>query len=166
MKRLDRAELVAWCSQTGYQLVDWRPSLPHAIRSIHIPLPRDPQAVPDLADSLVVFATGCDLLVWLRDWTIWNDRAQDIGLRHLELLGGRSRSVGDLQAYLLTSSEWREAIALVLLAMLYGWDAHLFFGNAAALFNISHDSFVSGAIRLQGPIELDGWAGTAWSADR
>jgi hypothetical protein len=128
MKRLDRHELVDWCARSGYELVDWRPLLPHASRSLRIPLPDDPQTLPDLADSLVVFSADCDLLVWIRDWTIWNDRSQDIALRHLELLSGRAHTAADLEAYLLSPSQWREAIALVLLAMLYGWDAHLFFG--------------------------------------
>jgi hypothetical protein len=157
MKRLNQQELAAWCLQSGYVLTDWRPSLPGAARIVHIPLPQDPQQVPDLADSLVVFATGCDMVVWLRDWTIWNDRSQDIGLRHLELLSGHVRQTGDMEAYLLRPSEWREATAFVLLAMVYGWDAHLFFGSAAALFNISHDSFVTAAIRLQGVIDLEAW---------
>jgi hypothetical protein len=165
VKRLDRHELAVWCSGSGYELVDWRPSLPHATRSLRIPLPRDPQSVPDLADSLVVFATGCDLVVWLRDWTIWNDRSQEIGLRHLELLTGDTHNAGDLEAYLIPASEWREAIALVLLAMLYGWDAQLLFGNAAALFDISHDCFVSAVIRVQGPLKLDGWATSASAAN-
>jgi hypothetical protein len=103
--------------------------------------------------------------VWLRDWTIWNDRSQEIGLRHLELLTGDSHNAGDLEAYLIPASEWRKAIALVLLAMLYGWDADLFFGNAAALFDISHDCFVSAAIRIQGPLKLDGWASSGSAAN-
>ena len=161
MRRIAADELVAWCERSGYALKDWSPSLPSAARHIDFPLPSGFQALAELLDDLVVFDdTASERLVWLRDWTIWDDRSQEIGLRHWAMLTlPRDQPAGQsLEAYVLPAAEWRETIALLAVPALYGWDAHLFFNTGAALFNLSHEGRVSVFIGIQGPIRLDAWA--------
>ena len=151
MQTIDFEALASWCRASGYRLNNWLPSLPLAASHLEFPLPSEAQDIPQLLDGLVRLGSeGDEYLIWARDWTIWTDRSQEIGLRHWDLLvdvmgspanGERSRIV------ILRDSEWREAIALLVVAALYGWDAHLFFRSAAALVNLSHDGRVAVALQ-------------------
>ena len=125
MRKIEAEELAAWCERSGYALENWRPSLPSAVRRLDLPLPSAAEGLAELLDDLVSFADAPERLVWLRDWTIWDDRPQDIGLRHLALLtGGSTAPQQGLEAYVLPASEWRETITLLTVPALYGWDAH------------------------------------------
>jgi hypothetical protein len=146
VRRIDYAEIATWCEASGYELRDWIPALSSSARSLEFsPSAFHVQQLPEFLDALVSLGPD-ERLVWLRDWTIWNDRSQDIGLRHLGLLtGAASLSEADdsrAQAFLLTPAEWREAIALLTIPILYGWDAHLFFKSALVLVDVSHHGTV------------------------
>lgn len=81
----------------------------------------------------------------IRDWTIWGEAVQEIGLLHLNLLVDVVTDVkrSDGHAYILHRSEWREAIALLTVPVLYGWDAHLLFRSGAALVDLSPHGNIS-----------------------
>jgi hypothetical protein len=103
-----------------------------------------------MVDDLVSLGESSDgYMVWVRDWTIWNERSQEIGLRHLELLTTsaiREDAAETGHVYKLTSSEWRETIALLSVSILYSWDAHLFFRSGRALVDVTHHGVVSVAL--------------------
>lgn len=161
MKRLDIERLAEWCAASGYFLQGWDPGLSAATKRYVVALPSAAQHLTELIDDLVAIDPHSRRLVWIRDWTIWGERSQEIGLRHLELLVDTVRlPPGDRRPdhlYMLEPSEWRETIALLTVPSLYGWDAFLFFESGAALVEFSHEGRIS--IALSGPADgvLAGW---------
>src|SRR5947207_603655 len=110
MKNMSFDELATWCRSTGYAVENWRPSLPSATRQLDLALPTSAHALSELIDDVVNIA-DTERVVWIRDWTIWNERSQEIGLSHLHLLVDAVRPHADDKpsyAYLLTPLEWRE----------------------------------------------------------
>jgi hypothetical protein len=148
MIKIGFEHLSRWCAEHGYALENWTPALASDADavSVDLPVPSGVQAVTEFLDALVSTGVGsAEILVWIRDWTIWNERAQEIGLRHLSLLASSAdseREAGDGHIYLLEQSDWSAAIALLLIPVLYSWDAHLFNSSGNALVDISHDGFV------------------------
>jgi hypothetical protein len=144
MKRIDFDEFAAWCYDSGYELHDWKPSLPVADRRSTHAVPADIQQVPEVLNALVSLEST-ERVVWIRDWTIWGERLQDIGLLHLDLLidSVTDAKPSNSHIYVLHRFEWREAIALLTVPLLFGWDAHLLFRSAAALVNFSPHGEIS-----------------------
>jgi hypothetical protein len=162
MKRIDFDNLAAWCHEHGYELQEWKPVLPGCRKQVELALPNEIQNLPELIDDLVTFeSAGSEWLVWIRDWTIWNDRSQEVGLRHLDLLVGTAcaddvKTLGHI--YLLQESEWRETMALLTLPILYGWDAHLFYRSGAALVDVSpHGQIRVSLQNEEEALRLDSW---------
>src|ERR1700753_121013 len=139
-RKVDYSVLASWCGDRGYDLREWIPVLRNAIRTVTCRRIDDLQRLPELLD-VIVNIEDAERLIWIRNWTIWSDRSQDIGLRALDLvtnnLSEPERGI-DSQVYILAAAEWREAIALLVLPMLFGWDAHLLFGSGAVAVDISH----------------------------
>jgi hypothetical protein len=156
MRRIDYATLSKWCTDQGYELREWVPALPNPARTMTSRMFDNVQLLPEFLDILVNIA-DTERLVWIRDWTIWNERSQDLGLRCLDLLTANlpeSERAIDSHAYLLGAAEWREAIALLLPPILFGWDAHLLFRSGALAVNVSHH----GRIDLSFSNESATWA--------
>jgi hypothetical protein len=148
MRRLTFDDLAAWCRRSGYILHEWLPSIPNASSQITHAVPNDVQKVPMFLDMLLnLESRQAERLVWIRDWTIWDDRSQQIGLRHLEMLTGIAPNERELaaecHAYTMEDAELREAHALLSVAVLFGWDAHLFFASGETLVNFSHHGDVT-----------------------
>lgn len=147
MEKIDFTDLSSWCATHGYHLEDWIPSLVSSAEQMELKLPSEPQGLTELIDDLIkIEPTEAERVVWVRDWPIWNERSLEIGLQHLRLLVDRIPTGGreiNGHVYVLQPSEWREAIALLTVPILYGWDAHLFFGSGAALVDVSHEGYVS-----------------------
>lgn len=166
MKAIDFAAMTAWCEANGYRFSSrWWPSLPGAHRHLKIPLPSDVQDLPQLLDGLIRLGSKDDeLLIWARDWTIWNEHSEEMSLRHWDLLID-SLGVEKLEEHsgrlLLSLTEWREAIALLTVPALHGWDAHLLFRSAAALVTLSHDGRFEVSLQSGVGDFLDSWIPTA-----
>lgn len=166
MEKIDFSELSSWCTSHGYRLEHWIPSLVNSAEQMELKLPNEPQGVTELIDDLInVEPAETARVIWVRDWTIWNERSQEIGLRHLRLLvdgvhTGEREIKGHV--YVLQPSEWRDTIALLTVPILYGWDAHLFFGSGAALVNVSHEGYVS--VELRGRESAEGARLQAWQS--
>jgi hypothetical protein len=160
MRAIDFPDFAEWCKANGYALENWRPSLPSATRHLRLQLPDDVQDLAQLLHDLVHLDAGEERLVWLRDWTIWGERSQEIGLRHWDLLVKSLRGSEELRASILVlkEGEWREAIALLSVPVLYGWDAHLMFRSAGALVSFSHDGWIGVSLRDGVHEVLDSWA--------
>src|SRR5438046_2011087 len=87
MRPLDDEGLASWSERNGYDLSSWNPSLPSAARRLEVPAPGEPYRLIRLLDALVnLTAGGGDRLIWLRDSNIWDDRSQELGLYHWDLL--------------------------------------------------------------------------------
>src|SRR6476659_5015711 len=87
MRRIDYSTLADWCAEKGYELCEWRPVLRGPARTFTCRKLDRLQQLPEFLD-LVVNTENAERLVWIRDWTIWNDRSQGMGLRALELITG------------------------------------------------------------------------------
>jgi hypothetical protein len=161
MKRLDAGELAAWCATSGYSLENWSPALVKAASSVTLLLPSEVQQIPELIDDLVAMEQQARKVVWIRDWTIWSDRSQDIGLRHLELITQSSedlaRGVPLGGRYLLEREEWRDAIALLTLSVLYGWDVFLMFESGIALVGLTHEGVIHISLDRAPTRSLESW---------
>lgn len=151
MKKISFDDLSGWSAERGYRLDDWVPSLGSPGERLNLPNPREPHALAELLDDLVsIEAESKAWLLWVRDWTIWNERSQEIGLAHLNLLTtAASRSAGceNGHVYLMSSDEWREVVALLAVPVLYGWDAHLLFDSGRALVDVSHEGRIQTTFR-------------------
>src|ERR1051325_7789692 len=116
--RANYPAIAEWCSQSGYELRDWIRSLSSVAHSLECsPSLRQ---LPEFLGALVSLEAE-ESLIWIRDWTIWNDRSQEIGLRQLAMLVG-AESIGNADddravAFVLEPDEWREAIALLTVPM-------------------------------------------------
>jgi hypothetical protein len=143
--------LALWCEESGYVLENWIPRLRSVEETLAIPVPGGPQALAELVDELVSFNEKQEeKIVWIRDWTIWNERSQEIGLCHLQLLATALRPAEqgtEGHIYRFESSEWSSVIAFLTVPILYGWDAHLFSRSGDALVDISHHGEVSVSLR-------------------
>lgn len=143
MKKISFDDYSAWSTQRGYSLDQWGPSLEAPLESVAIAVPEEPQALAALLDDLVgIELKGGAWLFRVRDWTIWNERSQEIGLAHLNLLtdsAAQSQGSESSHIYLLAASEWREVIALLTIPVLYGWDANLLFESGSVLVDVSHE---------------------------
>ena len=162
MKAIDFAAMTAWCEANGYRFnTQFWPSLPDATQHLKIPLPSETQDLPQLLDDLVHLSSKDDeLLIWTCDWTIWNERSQEIGLRHWDLLIdslGVEKLKWHSNLLLLNPTEWREAIALLTVPALYGWDAYLMFRSAVALVKLSHDGRFEVSLQSGVGDFLDSW---------
>src|SRR5438067_4263976 len=110
MKQLEFAEFANWCEVSGYDLRDWKPVLRNCNHRVKLAIPCDPQSLTDLVDALVTLSSSSTtLVVWIADWTMWNDRSQEIGLCHIKLLAEHASPSlrDDSHIYLLEPSEWR-----------------------------------------------------------
>jgi hypothetical protein len=142
-------EFSTWCGQHGYHLENWVPSLvghPDIV-TIELRYPKSVQLLTELIDELVgLDEEAGNIVVWLRDWTIWDERSANIGLCHLKLLSSQLHGEGSSvpgNLIELAASEWQEAIALVTVPILYSWDAHMLFASGRALVNISHHDVIT-----------------------
>jgi hypothetical protein len=144
MRRIDFDVLSDWCRRSGYELRDWVPHLSAPREKLRCGMPTDIQELPSLLDVVVNLGPRSDeRVLWLRDWTIWNERSQEIGLKMVDLIAGTVPHIGErdtAQAYILSGDEWREAIALLTVPMLFGWDAHFLYGSGSVLIDVTHHS--------------------------
>jgi hypothetical protein len=119
--------------------------------TLTIPVPGAPQTLAELVDELVSFdGRQEERIVWIRDWTIWNERSQEIGLSHLRLLANAVQTTeqgSQGHIYRFDSSEWSSVIAFLTIPILYGWDAHLFCRSGEALVDISHHGELTVSLR-------------------
>jgi hypothetical protein len=151
MIRIEFTQFARWCGEHGYKLEEWRPMLQsddcHRYR---YPLPSGAQGLTELADMIATLDdTSSQTVLWVRDWTIWNQRSQNVGLRHMSLLSVALTGLGSTHRDLIFvagSDEAPDITALVLVPILYSWDAHLLFASGRAIIDISHDGYVELAV--------------------
>lgn len=148
MTKLTFQTFARWCTECGYRLESSTPSLADSsdLLRVDIPIPQEVLSMTEMLDDLINLESPNGYVVWVRDWTIWNERSQEIGLRHLELLtlAAVREDVSDNgHVYELTSAEWRDAIALIAVPILYSWDAHLLFRSGRALVDVTHHDTLS-----------------------
>lgn len=151
MNKISFESFAMWCAESGYVLENWMPRIRSVEDILKIPVPGAPQALAELVDELVSFdGKQEERIVWIRDWTIWNERSQEIGLFHLQLLANAVQTTeqgSQGHIYRFESSEWSSVIAFLTIPILYGWDAHLFCRSGDALVDITHHGEVTVSLR-------------------
>lgn len=116
--------------------------------SFILELPKQSSRVVALARSCFPFGEEEAFLgatVWFRDWGIWNELDEEVGLRiavQMRAALGETRSLLDVPGHVFASSEFVDARAFWTLPMIFGWDAILFPEREDYFVFTSHDEFV------------------------
>lgn len=157
MKLLSDAEAARWCAMLGLEVQadGGTPRIRFAAGgSSHLRI-----SVPVHARDLLTFAyvalmsaiaTDDELdfqgaLLWLTDWDIWSATTERVGLELLKELRAEDLLKGDLRsapAHLLAADEIIRAQSLLLLPLLFLWDAFYVPPAGGLLCAVSHHGFV------------------------
>lgn len=158
MKLLSDREASEWCAQFGLD-VEADGGSP-AVRLASGESPQLRVLVPQLARDVVTFgyvllmsaiSTDDELdfqgaLLWLRDWDIWSSTTERVGL---QLLAGmrmpdeKSTDIRSAPAHLLAASEIAATQSLLLLPLLFQWDAIYLPPAGGFACVISHHGFIT-----------------------
>lgn len=157
MLSLNYEEWKSWLERNGYfyeqGLAFSRPSREILSR---VPVPNEPGDLPNFIDDLVEFdGYKGQRLLWISEWRIWS--AVEYGLRHLSMLTGRpvkDADAPDFHCYLFEESEWENVMPMLVVPLLYGWDAYLLVEGGETLVKISHESRVSFSILEESEIDV------------
>lgn len=147
MKTLDRKEVLAWCqnrsvnvTDDGYLFFDTRER-----RCIAIELPEKPYKLVYLANALLPYTESDPFqgaLLWIRQWGVWNEWVERVGLRVIEvmrLIRGDTKSLQEAPGYLFEAQELLDLAVCFLQPLLIGWDAFLVPESADYIVATSHD---------------------------
>src|ERR1700720_4640305 len=96
MKLLSEEEAKVWCVERGLRLDGGgQPHFPHTpSKGLQMPLPEAPSMLPYLVLYLLSdvsidefnYVSGGEYLLWLHDWSIWNDEMRLIGVSFFDRL--------------------------------------------------------------------------------
>jgi hypothetical protein len=80
-------------------------------------------------------------LLWLNEWDIWSESFERVGWRIAQRLRGIAKvpSLRDAPAHLFGPDEFIDAQALLLLPMLFQWDAHFVPSSGEFFVYASHE---------------------------
>lgn len=151
MNRLDRPSALLWCEQRGiehpHSVYDDDAERQPGFETFVLEAPTAGLRAVDFANWLLTLDDGGDalqseaVLIWLLDWDIWSVERERVGLRLLEaLLGGR-----DFKAF--PAAEFRrdelsEAQSMLVLILLFQWDAVVLPSHGEFLATFSHHGSV------------------------
>lgn len=150
MKLLSLTDVTVWTEERELAVVGAR-GLRLAYEGGHpvgveIPAPNTTQRLLALGYVLLASAGGGEEdflggLLWLNEWDIWSESFERVGWRIAQRLKGveEAPSLGDAPAHLFTSHEFIDAQALLLLPMLFQWDAHFVPSSGEFFVYTSHE---------------------------
>jgi len=143
-------EAQVWCEAKGIQVSD-RILLyfQHAGRNcIGIEFEKSPPyGIPYIATCLLPCAENSSFrgaLVWIREWGVWGEYVERVGLRVLEVLRlahNERRSLLEAPAHLFEESELVDAQVCLTQALLIGFDAYVVPPVGDYFVFVSHDSY-------------------------
>jgi hypothetical protein len=158
VKILSRQEAKNWCelrgifADTGGRRVSLRYSESQT-SCLQTPLDLSAGRLVALAHSLLLqdlvepdAPDFAGVLVWFRDWDIWNESSESVGARVLEcirsgLTQGHAPLLQDGPAHLFTPQEFVDAHALLSVPILFQWDAYVVPESARCFTLVSHDAY-------------------------
>lgn len=149
MKCVNAGQAADWCRARGIVFSDR-----HLRRlgydeghplAISIEAPTNTQRL--LALGYVILATASDDersfeggLLWLNDWDIWSESFERVGhwLAKSLRVGCHHGAIADAPGHLFDPGEFIQAQALLLLPMVFQWDAHFIPANGQFLVRLGH----------------------------
>jgi len=81
-------------------------------------------------------------LLWIRQWGIWSETTERVGLKIVEMMRlaiGESRSLQDTSAHLFDKHELVEAHAFIMQPLFFQWDAFFVPSSGKYFATIDHD---------------------------
>lgn len=178
MELLSSDQAKEWCRERGLAI---QSDFPFSIEfppengtPLGVPLPRDAQRSIALANVILMSVVEEDDedrfeggLLWFRDWNIGSETVQRVGLNLLQRVRGSPTDVYDLSgrpAHLLDRSQLVTAQTLLMLPMVFRWDAYYVPHSGRWLAFVSHEGFVQVqtqsellASELAGRFDRGGW---------
>ena len=151
MRTLTREDFSEWCKARGLVSVDreWPYYRGAGHHSFLVKLPDRPSRVLALARWCF---PGSDrgpsfdgAMVWLRDWGIWTEVDEEMGMRVMSQMRaglGESRELSEAPGHIFSEKEFVDARAFWTLPMIFGWDAILFPDKSDYFVFTSHDEVV------------------------
>lgn len=158
MKLLSEVEAKRWCTPLGVEVQG--SSVGYAAGQslrLRLPVPTQTRDLLTFVYVLLMSAISTDdeldfqgALLWLTDWDIWSPTTERVGL-HL-LIGARgsepnSVDVRSAPAHLLATHEIAQAQSLLLLPLLFQWDALYVPPTGAFVCSASHEGAVELHVR-------------------
>src|SRR5712664_1905238 len=134
MRTLTREDFGEWCKARGLESVDreWPYYRDADHHSFLVKLPDCPSRVLALARWCFPSNKGPSFegaMVWLRDWGIWNEGDEEMGMRVIGQMRAalvESRELTEAPGHIFSEKEFVDARAFWTLPMILGWDAILF----------------------------------------
>ena len=83
---------------------------------------------------------GQESLLWMREWGMWSEDIDSLGVVYWKALRSDNReSLAEYQGHVFSNGEDQLIRALLLVPIMFQWDAHWIPGSGDAIVSIRHD---------------------------
>ena len=149
MRVISGHDAEAWCRQHEILLSEGRlPDLSGFPTKFAIP--SDAGARVSLVSwSMEAFREEPELLVWVKDWSVWPSGERMHIFERLRKSYGEVRRLGEAPANIFEAGEIEDAISFVTVAVLFLWDCYVLTPRGAKLLFFSHDEYGSTNLDLR-----------------
>ena len=141
MKFLTQIEAVNWCKNNQILLDERdRPNLGKDYERFDIPSDAG-QRIALVKGHLERYRNEEELLIWIRDWGVWESAERPHIFYKFRLSYGEYRTLEKAPAQLCSRDEFEDSLSIVTLAVLFLWDCFIVSkANGKNLF-YSHDEY-------------------------
>jgi hypothetical protein len=148
MQCLTYSECAAWCRQHDYPVVEAdsygrpAPAVKKHFGAVELSFPIDPGQRVQLARDVIRWFNGAgDVLLWLADWAVWPaNQHMPLFMRFREAFG-EMRLLIEAPGHLIQVDQVDDAISVLVSALLFQWDCHVFSAARGPVFFCSHDEW-------------------------
>jgi hypothetical protein len=143
MRCLSHTESAAWCVKHRYPIIDANhygrpaPVVRKQFEEIQLVYPANSGKMVFLASEVIRWFSvngNAELLLWIDDWGVFP------GCEHIPLFMrfrqalGESRALIEAPGHLLEVDELDDAVSVLAIALLFGWDCHVFSATHGPVF--------------------------------
>lgn len=147
MKALTQQEVLLWCQHESITVSnDGHLYFPEERRCIAVELPEKPYQLVALANALLPYTDVAPFkgaVVWFKQWGVWSELVERVGLRVMELMRQVHHVSASLDqtapACLFNEGELIDLQVSLVQPLLVGWDAFLIPRSAEYIVATSHD---------------------------
>ncbi len=149
MRFLTPAECVYWCEEHGYpaghragHTVPIADKRPIGFNFAEFSIPADSGAKAAFAKFLVsLIKPTPEALLWLDEWSVWPSSQHMPLFTRFRAAFGEGRPLIDAPGHLISSSELDDATSILVVALEFVWDCHLFSASGHEAVFVSHDEY-------------------------
>jgi hypothetical protein len=153
MKLIDKKACLEWCSDREIksfgitQICFAR----NQGTKVVIPLPKEFLKCVSLMLALeaIFEESTSNSLLWIRDWDMWSEKTDGIGIaywKHFRPDAGRELLL-EFPGHLFSTGDGESLRALLLLPIVFQWDAQWFSNSGESIISIKHDGLLEISIR-------------------